>query len=358
MFEEFFQKFHISSQQVKIFIGTFLAMFIMVSLQYLGVRLSLKIPKLVVPFPKNTQIMDKIRPKLEQKSNNFELKKSPQLIPSVHAASEFENAASYSVVDLDTGEILAEKNGNRRLPIASLTKIMTAVVSLDLAEPAELFTVTDKAVKVEPTTLGIIPGEKMSLEELLNGVLLTSANDATEEIRDGVNKKYNDDIFIKAMNEKAAYLGLTDTHFTNPQGFDDEGNYSSVEDLTKLTQYALINYPLFASIVKKDYQLLPPNQNHKQFDLYNWNGLVNVYPDVQGVKIGNTDDAGKTTIVLSTREGKKMLAVVLGAPGIVERDAWAAQLLDIGYKKTLGLVPVNVTEDQLKQKYSTWKYWN
>ena len=100
------------------------------------------------------------------------------------------------------------------------------------------------------------------------------------------------------------------------------------------------------------------NENHKQFDLYNWNGLLDVYPDVHGVKIGNTAAAQKTTIVYSTRGGKKLVAVVLGAPDITKRDLWAAKLLDIGYQQTLGLPPVNVTEEQLAAKYSTWHYWN
>jgi len=160
------------------------------------------------------------------------------------------------------------------------------------------------------------------------------------------------------MNEKATFLNLHDTHFTNPQGFDDNDNYSSAEDLARLTNYALTNYPLFSTIVKKDYAFLPADFHHKQFDLYNWNGLLDVYPNSEGVKIGNTPDAGYTTVVVANRDGKHILAVVLGAPDVLHRDLWAAELLDHGYTETLSLAPINVTEEQLKEKYATWHYWN
>ena len=120
----------------------------------------------------------------------------------------------------------------------------------------------------------------------------------------------------------------------------------------------VISRTMFATIVTKDSTHLAANEHHKQFDLYNWNGLIGVYPGVQGIKIGNTGDAGKTTLVYATRGGKKMVAVVLGAPGTLERDLWAAKLLDYGYEQTLALPRINVTEEQLTAKYSTWQYWN
>lgn len=102
---------------------------------------------------------------------------------------------------------------------------------------------------------------------------------------------------------------------------------------------------------------MPQDNNHKEFKLPNWNGLLDVYPNIIGFKIGNTDDAGKTTVVLSQRENKTILVVLLGAPGIIERDLWAGQLLDIGFQKTSNLTPINVTEAQLREKYRTWDFW-
>jgi D-alanyl-D-alanine carboxypeptidase (penicillin-binding protein 5/6) len=359
MRNEIAKTFGISIQQLKVFGLAFLGMFIVASLHYLGVQSPWKAPKLVLPIPaQKADTMNSLKPKLEQKPSTFSLKENASLIPQTYAADEMENLSAYAVIDLDTGEIIKAKNGNERLPIASLTKVMTAVTALDLADPSYLITIDQQAASMIPTKIGIVPGEKMRLEELLHASLMTSANDATQQIKNGIDEKYHDEIFIKSMNDKAAFLNLNNTHFANAEGFDSAENYSSVEDLARLTEYALTNYPLFASIVTKDYFVIAGNENHKQFDLYNWNGLIGVYPETHGIKIGNTDQAQKTTIVYSTRGGKKLVAVILGAPGITKRDLWAAKLLDIGYQQTLGLPPVNVTEEQLAAKYSTWQYWN
>jgi serine-type D-Ala-D-Ala carboxypeptidase (penicillin-binding protein 5/6) len=280
-------------------------------------------------------------------SSKFFLSNEPQI--------DFNLASSaYGLVDFDSGKVLASKNLSLSLPIASLTKIMTAVVALDLADPKEIITVSNKASNMEPTKVMLKVGEKVSLENLLKSMLIASANDSAEAIKEGVDQKYGEDIFIKAMNLKAQNLGLKNTHFENSAGLDSPDNYSSVEDLMILSHYALENYPLIVTTVSKSLEDLTSGDD-KRFYLNNWNGLLGVYPGVEGIKIGNTEEAGKTTIVLSEREGRKLLAVVLGAPGVLERDLWASQLLDEGFAK-MGLVRINVTEDDLKEKYASWKY--
>lgn len=307
------------------------------------------------PLTANSQT---IISKLSEKKHNYQLKSMQGGFISNAYASDFDIYASgYVVLDFDSGEILAEKNSSQILPIASLTKLMTGVVALDLAAPTEMFTISQNASDKPATKIGVVAGEKMSLEELLNAALLTSANDATQVIKEGINQKYNSDIFEKAMNQKAKILGLKNSSFSNPQGFDGKYNYSSARDFAILSHYALTNYPLIKKIVKKDYEFLPADNNHKQFDLYNWNGLLGVYPNVLGIKIGNTNDALYTTAVVSQRENKKVLVVLLGAPGVLERDLWSSSLLDIGFEK-LGLPKIAVTENQLLEKYSTWQYWN
>ncbi len=311
--------------------------------------------KLLSPLPVNYNIFDAVKPKLKERVDNFKLYKKPSLIQPVSAGNTYDEAAAYAVVDYDTGEIIAEKSLLHKLPIASLTKVMSAVIALDLAEPDESFTVTRYAAQRIPTKIGVVPGEKMTLRELLHASLLTSANDATEVIREGIDTKYGGPVFIKAMNEKASIIGMKSSRFTNAQGFDDTDHYSSVEDLAVLTHYALTQYPLIAEIVQKDYAFLSANADHKQFDLYNWNGLIGVYPNVMGVKIGNTDAALTTSIVVSERGGKKILAVVLGAPDIVKRDMWGSSLLDLGFEITKNLQPVNVKEEDLRAKYASWQ---
>lgn len=296
---------------------------------------------------------NEIMSKLSLKRNNFVLKKG-----SKNAIINDDTSRSYIVIDANSGKVLLEKDSQKSLPIASLTKIMTAVVALDLANPGEKFSVSNKASKETPTRIGVIPGQKMTLEELLNGMLLTSANDAAQVVKEGIDAKYKSPVFIDAMNKKAEFIGLKKTHFSNPQGFDSVNNYSSAEDLAILSRYALYNYPLISQIVQKDYQFIPANEDHKQFDLYNWNGLLGVYPGVIGMKIGNTEDAGTTSVVTAQRDGKKIITVVLGTSDVLQRDLLGAQLLDQGFKEDGNLSYANITSDQLLYKYSTWKYWN
>lgn len=344
-----------SPKHLKVFIGTFLAVFVMVTFQHARAW----IPKTIVPIAIEPDIfLDKVVPKLELIPNSFKIKKEQNLIPRADASSEFENARAYAVVDYQTGRILASKNIDQTLSIASLTKIMTSIVALDLADPSESFKVSNNASIMIPTKIGITPGEKLTLDELLHASLLTSANDAVEVIKEGIDEKYGEEVFVRAMNEKARAIGLKSSSFANPQGFDSKDHFSTVSDLAVLTYYALENYPKIRDIVQKDYVYLPSNNHHKRFDLNNWNGLIGVYPGTFGVKIGNTGNAGSTTAVVAERSGKKLIVIVLGAPGIIKRDLWAAQLLDLGFNLSLGLANVDVTEKQLKDKYATWKYWN
>lgn len=347
----------LTNYQIKIFITSLCITFSVVALQYIGVHFSLF--TLISPLSaKKEDVLTSLMPRLSQKTNTYSLKNSNGFIGQAAAETTSAKAKAYAVIDFDSGQIIASANGEKQIPIASLTKIMTAVVTLDIASPDEVFTITQKAAEQVPTKIGVVPGQRMTVQELLEGGLMTSANDAIEALRDGIDAKYSDQVFVRAMNAKANLIGLTNTHFTNPQGFDDPNHYSSASDVAVLTHYALTNYPLIAQIVKQDYVKLPETKNHKQFDLYNWNGLLDVYPNVSGVKIGNTDAALTTTVVTSERGNKKLLVVLLGAPGILERDMWASELLDLGYAKTLGLAPVNVSEEQLRAKYATWQYFD
>ncbi|CAN5195235.1 hypothetical protein BH11PAT1_BH11PAT1_2310 [soil metagenome] len=302
-------------------------------------------------------VFDTVLPKLEMAKTTYVLTRDYALVPKSYASSEYDTASAYGVIDFDSGKIIQERHLASQLPIASLTKIMTAVVASDLLLSEDLLPVSKKSASVEPTRAGFLPGERLTRDELLRALLMTSANDAAEVLREGTDKKYGGEVFVRAMNAKAAFLGLSATHFENPQGYDETTHYSSVHDLAILTQYALSHYPLLQDIVKTDYLQMSATSTHKQYDLYNWNGLLDVYPETQGVKIGNTDAAQKTTVVISNRGGKKLLVIVLGAPGILERDEWAAALLDDGYQTTLGLKPIAVTEEMLRAKYATWKYW-
>lgn len=342
------------------FFLSFIGVFLMVTLINIGV----KVPKLhffnlflVSPLPKNNDVLEKFRYKLEEKGSEFKLKKPTSLVKSAQAAADLDQAAGFTAIDFDSGEILAEKNLSQKIPIASLTKIMTAVVALDLAKEDDLLGISERATLMEPSKVFLKPTEKLTVAELLECFLLSSANDCAQATADGIDQRLGEEgVFIRALNVKAAFLGLKNSHFQNPTGFDSSDHYSSPEDLAILTHYALKNYPLISSLVQKEFGDLAANENHKRFFLNNWNGLLGVYPGIFGMKIGFTDRAGKTTVVASEREGKRVLAIVLGAPGVLERDLWAAKLLDLGFEKGWGFEPINITESQLREKYQTWRY--
>lgn len=325
----------------------------MTALIHFGIRP----PRLITPESSQINILEKIKPKLESKKDNFQLKSDNSIFPQVQAGADFEEAKAYGVVDLDSGEVIMGKNLSQRLPIASLTKIMTAVVALDLANLNDEFTVSENASEQVPSKIMLKAGEKISLENLLESALISSANDSAVVIQEGIDQIYGKGVFVASMNEKAQILGLKDSHFVNSQGLDNPEHFSSVEDLISLSHYALVNYPFISQTVSKQVEDLRAVKDER-FYLRNWNGLLGVYPGVYGLKIGNTDKAGYTTIVAAQREGKKLLAVVLGAPGVIERDLWASELLDAGFQKAFNLPPIGVTKPQLLEKYASWNIIN
>lgn len=334
----------------------------MVLLPQLGIKLQGSTPTTIyfnpgtsmpTPTPQPTKIKQ-LLPLLQQKPNRFQLHQSLSSNPNIHIQGEYSKSQAYGVVDLDNGKVLISQRFSTRLPIASIAKLMSAIVALDLASPDELFTVSEKAASMIPSKIGLKVGERLSVRELLAAMLLFSANDATAVIQENIDQKYGERLFVEAMNQKAQFLGLKNTHFANPQGFDDPEQYSSVEDVIIFTKYALDNYPLIKELVATDFLVLNKNIHHSLYRLPNWNGLLGVYPGVNGGKIGQTDAAGKTTVVTAQRGDKNLIVVVLGAPGSYERDLWAAQLLDLGFQSTLNLPPIGVTRSILKEKYLSW----
>ena len=303
---------------------------------------------------KNDTRWEMAEKKLTHLKGSYSLHMPSSLLSQAHAASVYENARAYIAIRYDSGDVLEQKNANESLPIASLTKIMSAVVALDLLTPTDQITISPTAPMVIPTKIGVDTGERMSLNDLLQAMLMYSANDAAQAINDGIDARYGRGTFIKAMNEKARILGLTHSHFVNSQGFDDPAHYSSASDLAKLSHFALSNYPLISQIVNQQYTVEPATTAHKEYDLPNWNGLLGVYPGVSGVKIGNTGDAGYTTVVTAERGGKKILVVVLGTPGVLQRDMWTAALLDDTFSQVYNLSPIAVTPYQLQAKYASW----
>ena len=235
--------------------------------------------------------------------------------------------------DLASGQLLYQKNAKAKLPMASLSKIMTAIIALENEPINKVFTVDRFAAEIGENTMGLSEGEKLTLEELLYGLILHSGNDAAETLSQG--SRFGRGNFIYLMNKKAEDLGLTDTHFTNPTGLEGDGSqYSTAYDLLVMARYALLN-PIFAKVVSTVEYEIPYSSNHKYLYLFNETNLLTSYPGVRGVKTGYTFEAGLCLVTYLQYEGHKIIAVLLNSQS---RREEMKELLDYSLK-TIGVKP-------------------
>ena len=230
------------------------------------------------------------------------------------------------VVDLTAGQVLYQQDQSTRYAEASLTKMMTAMVAADLTPPDTVITVPDAATQVEPNHMGISTGEKLTVRELLEGMLLDSGNDAAEAIAMGIVDRPK---FVDFMNQKAAALHLRATHFTNPSGLDDADHYSSAYDLAVVGATLLADYPDLHAIVGSKQVSIYATPLHKAFDPVNIDRLLWTYPGAIGIKPGYTGAAGYCLAAAATRNGRTILVVVLGS---TQHFTDAATLLDFGFR--------------------------
>lgn len=232
------------------------------------------------------------------------------------------NAAALYLVDLKSGRVLLEKNAARRLPPASLTKIMTALVALEAASPQQVVQV-DRRALVHRSSLKLQAGEQFLLRDLLTAMLVTSANDACEAIAWHVGGDATR--FVSMMNERARTLGLENTHFSNACGFDAPGHYSTATDLAKLTGQAL-QVPAISMMVRTVTRDIATVDGTRHVSLNSTNELL-LDSDVTGVKTGYTSKAGRCLIASMFKDGHRLLLV-----GLNVRDRWeqATRLLRYG----------------------------
>ena len=231
------------------------------------------------------------------------------------------------LADLDTGQVLFVHKPSERRPIASLTKIMTALIVGERTDPTDVVTVSDEAASgrlAGISGLGLVPGERVRVNELLYALLLQSANDAAVALAEHVSGSV--DAFVDDMNARAERLGLSRTMFTSPNGLDDDG-FSSAGDLVRLTRAAYRSHG-FASIVATRFHTVTSLDEPPRI-VQNRNVLLWLYPGAIGVKTGFTSSAGFCVVAAAGREGMRLLAVVLGEPAEPFSDA--AALLNYGF---------------------------
>jgi D-alanyl-D-alanine carboxypeptidase len=230
------------------------------------------------------------------------------------------------VVDLTAGQILYQQDQGTRYAEASLTKMLTAMVAADLTPLDSTITVPEAATQVEPNHMGISTGEKLTVRELLAGMLLDSGNDAAEAIAMGIVDRPK---FIDFMNQKAAALRLRATHFTNPSGLDAADHYSSAYDLAVVGATLLADYPDIRAIVGSKQISIYSTPQHKAFNPINIDRLLSTYPGAIGIKPGFTGAAGYCLASAATRNGRTILVVVLGS---TQHFTDATMLLDFGFR--------------------------
>lgn len=216
--------------------------------------------------------------------------------------------AAAMVLTAQNGAVLAEKNADERRPMASTTKIMTALVVLERLPLDTVVTVPPEAVGVEGSSIYLFAGEQITAETLLWGLLLSSANDAAAAL--AVAAAGSVPAFVALMNEKAAALGLSDTHFENPHGLHAEGHFTTARDLARLALAALEN-ETFAEMVAAKRHTAPQNGTGAARLFVNHNRLLSTYEGAVGVKTGYTRAAGRCLVSAAKRNGLLLVAVTL-----------------------------------------------
>lgn len=255
-------------------------------------------------------------PDFLSKKENSEISSLDFWFPSLFGIFETDksvpqlSAKSALVYDLTDEKVVFDKNSKEKLPMASLTKIMTAMVAIDHKRSDDRYMVYPEAL-VGENVMGLSPGEVMSLEELLYGVFMYSGNDAAETLAQNTLGREE---FVNAMNKKAKALGLTDTNFTNPTGLQGDGEqYSTAYDLLVLARHAVSNYQEIVKTSSTAEHHLPETQDHYAYDLYNQTNLITSYPGVKGLKDGFTPEAGLCLVTYLEYGGHKIIGVILGS---------------------------------------------
>lgn len=233
------------------------------------------------------------------------------------------NARSAIVIDYESGRILYEKYAYQKRPMASTTKIMTAIVALENGNLDDIVTVSRNAASIWGSTINLTTGEQVSFRELMYGLLMRSGNDAAIAIAEHIGGSV--DSFLEMMNEKAKEIGALNSNFTSPHGLDGTGHYSTAYDMAIIARYALSN-AVFNDIVKTK-----TIQVGKRF-MSNTNEMLTGYEGADGIKTGYTGKAGRCLITSATRDGRRYIAVVLFCDSRNHRALSSKKILDYAFE--------------------------
>jgi serine-type D-Ala-D-Ala carboxypeptidase (penicillin-binding protein 5/6) len=248
------------------------------------------------------------------------------LAAPVLAAPPQVRGRSYVVENGVTGEVLLARNARQRVPIASITKLMTVLLTLERTKPDDVVVVSPFAAEVGESSANLQAGERLTVRELLEAALIQSANDAADALATYVGRG-SEQRFVALMNAKARKLGLRDTHFDRPDGLDAPGHVSSARDVTLLARIVM-HRPLVREIVRQRSATISGGRT-----LHTWNDLLSTYPGIFGVKTGHTSAAGWSEVAAARRQGVTVYATLLGSPDRYIRNDDLARLLDWGFSR-------------------------
>ena len=250
------------------------------------------------------------------------------------------NARAWILVDPVSGEVLAKQGPDRKLPMASTTKLMTAIVTLERTKLGDIVVVPRAALSPGGSSSGLVPGERISVRNLMTGLMIGSGNDASIALAMHVGGG-SQPRFVALMNAEAKAMGLTATSFRNPHGLDAAGHYSTVRELVELGERAM-TYPIIRQTVRNRVARIPgPNGNGTR-RLESENDLLAIDRDADGVKTGHTNRAGYALVAHAQRKstGVQLYAALIGAPSRISRARDAKRLLDWGFAQYGRLTPL------------------
>ena len=240
---------------------------------------------------------------------------------SVHAPNAI-------VIEVSTGNVACERAADAERPVGSTVKLMTALITLERASLDDTFRAPAYHAAPAESLVGLEPGERMKVRDLLRGLLITSGNDAAETLADGVAG--SERAFVRLMNQRAHELGLAHTHYANPIGLDAPGAHSSARDLVSLARF-LRTKPFFRRTVRQPSIRLESGAVPRTFS--NRNRLVGAVSWVNGVKTGHTTSAGHVLVGSGRQRGIQVVSAVLGEPTATAQDADTLQLLRYGMEQ-------------------------
>ena len=253
------------------------------------------------------------------------------------------------IYDRASGKIMYEKNGNKQTPMASTTKIMTAIVVLENANLKDVVTIDSKAAGMGGSRLGLKKNDKITVNDLLYGLMLRSGNDAAVALANHVGGSIEG--FAEMMNAKAKEMGLTNSHFVVPHGLDNEGHYTTAYELAKMADYAL-QIEKFKEIVSTYSTTITINGYPKAIN--NTNKLLGSVAGVYGVKTGFTNGAGRCLVAACERDNLDIITVIIGADTNNQRTEDSKELIEYAYKE----FEVVGIKEILEMQWEQWKAIN